>query len=251
MIVPVPIPNTTFSRFELANRPVIVDQHGYVNGTKLTATIGRRFVDWTRLRRTQTFKQAVLQQLLDQGTPILGCEDHAPTVDDLCYLVTGGQNRETWGTYLHPLLVTNLACWISPSFGASVAQWVEEWRADNQERYLQALDEMTVYEDQQPEDVVQEKLTRLLGCRREVSCVYGRIDLLTHHLLIEVKSREDWMKGLGQLLSYGVDYPDRRKVLYIYDGGLPDTHVAVCRSHKIRVVTDPDRLMRLEARYRC
>ena len=112
----------------------------------------------------------------------------------------------------------------------------------NDQRYYQALSEMTFYQCDQEERRVQERLHEMIGGEREVDCVHGRIDLLTDRLLIEVKSCADWMKGVGQLICYSADYPGHRLCLYTYDGCLTDEQKAICQANGIQVASREEEL---------
>lgn len=50
----------------------------------------------------------------------------------------------------------------------------------------------------------------------EVSCPAGRIDLLTHDQIIEVKRITDWKSALGQILVYSAYYPEHQKRIHLF-----------------------------------
>jgi len=66
------------------------------------------------------------------------------------------------------------------------------------------------------ETKVQERLQTTLGGEREVVHPVGKIDLLTQSEIIEVKEVSVWMKGVGQLMIYGQDYPFHQKRLHVF-----------------------------------
>ena len=51
----------------------------------------------------------------------------------------------------------------------------------------------------------------------EVKTPVGNIDLLTKDKLFEIKSYESWKSAIGQLLSYGMFYPNHRKVMVLFN----------------------------------
>ena len=63
-------------------------------------------------------------------------------------------------------------------------------------------------------------ISRLLAAREngecEVKTLAGFIDVLTPSVLYEVKTASGWKGALGQVLSYGKYYPDRKLKLYLY-----------------------------------
>ena len=64
--------------------------------------------------------------------------------------------------------------------------------------------------------VIAKKLCKELGGEVEVGSRYGKIDILTDSEIIEVKRYKTWKHALGQVLVYGIDYPNHKKVLYLY-----------------------------------
>ena len=55
----------------------------------------------------------------------------------------------------------------------------------------------------------------------EVGSRYGKIDILTDSEIIEVKRYKTWKHALGQVLVYGIEYPNHKKVLYLYGTAKP------------------------------
>jgi hypothetical protein len=70
------------------------------------------------------------------------------------------------------------------------------------------------------ESEVQIRVQEAFGGTREVETICGFIDVLVdtpEPLLIEVKNTDGWKSGIGQLLAYGIDYPNHRKVLLLFN----------------------------------
>lgn len=52
--------------------------------------------------------------------------------------------------------------------------------------------------------------------RREVPTDYGNIDILTRDTLIELKHASKWKEAVGQVVVYGMDYPNYQKRIIIF-----------------------------------
>ena len=67
------------------------------------------------------------------------------------------------------------------------------------------------------ERAVQLRLSRSLNGNIEVPCPIGRVDIVTHTYIIEVKRFHKWKEAIGQILSYALYFPDKRKGIYLFD----------------------------------
>ena len=103
------IKGTKFYTGKLGELDVIVDKNGYMNGSKLATSAGKKLSNWTQLKSTESFKQTVISMA---GIPAI----------DLEYTVKGGNHQETWGTYMHPELMIKLAMWCSDSYAMLVTR---------------------------------------------------------------------------------------------------------------------------------
>ncbi len=86
---------------------------GYVNATAMCKAGGKLFNDFSRLRTTPLFLDALAGST---GIP----------VDLLVVTVMTGAN-ELRGTWVHPQVAIHLAQWISPQFAVKVTQWIFDW----------------------------------------------------------------------------------------------------------------------------
>ena len=86
------------------------EDDGYINITNLCKAGGKLFADWSRLKRTECFKQVLSS---DMGIPI----------SDLIK-VGSGSKCDTSQTWSHPQIAINIAQWISPEFDVLVSKWV-------------------------------------------------------------------------------------------------------------------------------
>ena len=50
----------------------------------------------------------------------------------------------------------------------------------------------------------------------EVPVPCGRIDVLTDSEIIEVKEAKGWKGAIGQIISYGIYYPERTKRIHLF-----------------------------------
>ena len=92
----------------------LIRQDGFINATLLCKKGGKRFAKWNENKSTKIFLSKLQEHL---STPI----------DELVIIKQGG-NNQTQGTWIHPIIATNLAQWISPEFSIKTSQWIEEWK---------------------------------------------------------------------------------------------------------------------------
>lgn len=86
---------------------------GYFNATGMCGSAGRRWADYNRLDTTKAF----LEELsADMGIPI----------SELIQALRGG-TPEFQGTWVHPLVATDLARWLSPKFHVAVIKLATAW----------------------------------------------------------------------------------------------------------------------------
>lgn len=178
----------------------IRETDGFVNATQMCKAGKMKFSNWYRLTITKekikTLEKELKQQVIEVSR--------------------GGNHRGSW---IHPRLATCLAQWISPLFELEVSGWVEEWRMvqENNQRYIQALQELKPSPNVQAEREVQERLQQELGGLIEEETPVGFIDLLTDDEIIEIKNVADWKQGMGQLLCYAKFHPTKRKRLHLFN----------------------------------
>lgn len=74
------------------------------------------------------------------------------------------------------------------------------------------------FTNEREEEKIQERLKEKLGGFDKSYRVtnVGTIDVLTNTLLIEVKFFKEWKEGIGQLILYGLEYPNHQKILHLY-----------------------------------
>jgi hypothetical protein len=86
------------------------EKDGYLSATDMCKAFGKLFADYNRLTSTVDYMAAVLN---DMGIPI----------SELVQTRKGGIPTEQ-GTWVHPLIATHLAQWLSPKFSLQVNKWV-------------------------------------------------------------------------------------------------------------------------------
>ncbi len=63
------------------------------------------------------------------------------------------------------------------------------------------------------------KLQKIYGIevKTEIAIETGFLDILTPKEIIEVKNSKDWKSAVGQILIYGLSFPDRKKCIHLFD----------------------------------
>ena len=203
----------------------IIRDDGFVNVTELCKIGGKEYYNWRRSFKTQPY--------IDKISELLNL-----TETELIDKQIGGPNHKTW---VHPIIATNIAQWISVKFSVHVAKWIEEWKEnkENKERYNYELqnikpDEPYSYREKE----IQERLYKELGGVKEYETNNGRVDLLTDNEIIEIKLHDNWKHGIGQLLVYNEDIMNRKMRLHLFDGEYDESIKNICGKYNIDVTWD-------------
>ena len=177
-----------------------IREDGYINARQLCKNGGKKWNNYYRNKKTQEYLEA-LSKLLE-----------IPEIE-LIESIIGHYG----GTFVHPMIATNLAQWISPEFSVKVTLWIEEWKKLNKEKEI------------------QKRLHKDLGGEIEVKTEFGYIDLLTKTEIIEIKVYRNWKSGVGQLIVYSEEFPVHRKRLHLFDIDLVNINKikTICAKHKI------------------
>jgi hypothetical protein len=189
---------------ELTNN-IVHKEDGYINATKLCKAGGKLYGHWKSSQKTKTFLQ-----VLSEATCL--------PIDHLIRSQEGANGaRHTW---CHPQVAINIAQWISVKFCVFISEVVHEWRdihIKNDNAYINQLE--TIEGDNNStlfENEIVVNLRNELGGELEVETRFGFIDLLTARDVIEVKKFSLWKHALGQILSYGSDFVDKRKRIHLF-----------------------------------
>jgi hypothetical protein len=184
----------------------LIRKDGYINATKLCKAGGKKFGNWFENKTTKLYIKKVSEYL------------NKP-VKEIIIIKRGGDCKKQ-GTWVHILIATHIAQWISTDFSFKIAKWIEEWKDinNNKEIYhkeLKSLESDNIKDDK--EKKIQLKLLKELKGQIEVETECGFIDLLTDTELIEIKDGILWKHGVGQLIVYSEYYPNHQKRLHLFD----------------------------------
>lgn len=183
----------------------IRDSDNYVNITTLCKLGGKSYKHWKETKKSKLFID-----LLSQETGI-------STEKLIDYQKGRGATQKTWG---HPRIALNIAQWISTDFEVNVSRWIEDWKnhsVKNQLEYKFQLLNIKSDEGENRERQIQIELQKKLGGEIEVETKYGYIDLLTDDSIIEIKNFKLWKQAFGQIMMYANFYPDKQKVICLFD----------------------------------
>ena len=177
-------------------------EDGYINATKLCKEGGKEFKDWNRLENTKK-----MIDILSKYTHI--------DIDKLMNVEKGRYG----GSWIHPLLATNIAQWISIEFSVKVSFWIDEWKKLNNNIDIYNNEIINIKPDftRQKEREIQNKLQKELGGEIEVLTDSGIVDLLTDNEIIEIKNGKNWKQAVGQILMYGLDFTKHKKRIHLFD----------------------------------
>ena len=221
---------TTYSGFKV----IIMKKNDYVNCTKLCQYISEETGSKKPFRNW--ISTIIAKELLDEISLMIKIP-----IANLMIIIKGGQIPKITGTYVHPLLITHIAYWCGPRFAIKISVWIEEWKkhsAENKLRYWKAISDIKPSKNSDTEKQIQHKLHKKLGGKIEVRTTCGRIDLLTSDAIIEIKKYDNWKYAIGQVCAYSTDYPNRQKMIYLFD--VPENNTldyikTICRDMNIKV----------------
>ena len=199
----------------------------YINATKLCNSAEKDFFSWKR--------NCISKEFINETSSYLNM-----SIDELIITHMNGL-YETRGSYVHPLLITHIACWCGPNFTLKVSIWIEEWKkysVINETKYWNTMGDIKAFKNLTKEKEIQDRLHKKLGGAIEVKTISGKIDLLTETQLIEIKEYSNWTYAIGQLIAYSKEYPNRTKIMYLFDvpdNNIMDHIVSVCDDVEILV----------------
>jgi hypothetical protein len=200
----------------------IIRDDGYINATLLCKKGNKKFNDWFRNRSSKNYIKILSNKLNMSEENILSIK-------------TGKYG----GSWIHPLLANNLAQWISADFAVDVSLWIEEWKTikNNQEIYKNKISNLISDDDYySKEQEIVKQLQEKIGGQKEVETKVGYIDLLTDTQLIEVKNGKNWKHAVGQVLMYGIEYPNYEKVICLFDIENNEVINNYCKKYNIQVL---------------
>jgi len=208
----------------------VIREDGMINATLLCKAGKKLLSNYNQNKQTQLFLQSLS---IETGIPIIEL-----------FVTTAGKYGGTW---VHHLVATHLAQWISIEFSIKVSLWIDKWKSihnENKKEYEDSL--LNIKADKNNlnrEKEIQTKLSQELGGEIEVETEFGFIDILTEDELIEIKIGHDWKCGIGQLLTYGEYYKDHVKRLHLFDFKYDKKIAKICEKYNIKlsyeIITPP------------
>ena len=213
---------------------IMMTDNGYINSTKLCSDAETKNGTQKEFRFWR--KTANSNELIEEISSAT-----AIPKDKLLISVTTSSKNLTIirGTYVHPLLITSIAHWMSPRFGVKMAIWIEEWKKyskSNELLYWKEISQLIPSNNLQKEKQVQSKLQDKYKGEIEIETEFGNIDLLTDKYIIEIKTYDNWKCAIGQILVYSLKYPNKIKMIYLFD--VPNKHKInaikkICKNYSI------------------
>jgi hypothetical protein len=208
--------NDKYSKAKYLDIECIMDNTtGYINATKFCASVSngkKRFDNYIASTRCK--------HLLKY---LSSCYEYSN--DELKVTLTGGKNNELRGTYVHHILLIDIASWISPIVLLKLNKIVNEWRLlspENEIRFHKDIGDaikegVGLFKNNDSESIIRDKIALEENGVIEVETPVGFIDILTDTKIIEVKSEHLWKHALGQVKCYGYYYPNHKKYIYLYN----------------------------------
>lgn len=134
--------------------------------------------------------------------------------------VKRGRNACTW---VHPTVAKDVIQWASVEFSVEMCHWIEEKQQTDEvfnDHVWQTACEVEIDHNSLEEHKVRDDLLQQRGGAKEVpfrmNSLKGYIDLVTEDSIIEVKKIDDYMCGIGQLMVYSQQFPEKKKVLFLF-----------------------------------
>lgn len=190
---------------------IMMKSNGYINATKLCKDISVKtgskkisFKEWTKIKSSTELFEAV--------SASTGIKPNA-------LLIIPNVSNNLRGTYAHPLLITHVAMWASPIFAVKISLFIEEWRKlnlNNELKYWKAIAEAKPSTNSNIEAQIRNNICAELDGQKEVKVCAGIVDILTNTQIIEVKHVRKWKHAIGQIIAYGIDFPEKEKVIYLF-----------------------------------
>ena len=185
----------------------IRESDGYINATSLGKSGGKRFFNYIKSDNTQTFLNKISVKL------------QIPLSDLIVYKRGSPGIRGGGKSWVHPQVATHFAAWISSDFAACVSGWIEQAKAalpNVNAEYKAQLESLEADGVERVEARVRDALAQRLNGNVEVSCLHGRIDVVTELEVIEVKHAPKYLHALGQVLGYSESYPNKTLRIHLF-----------------------------------
>jgi hypothetical protein len=210
---------------EEINKTLIRESDGYVNATQLCQAGNKLFGHWSRRKHSKEFI-VLLEQKVNADKPLIQYQ-------------TGNNNERC--TFVHPVVATDIARWISTDFSTKLSIWIEEWKnhtVENNDLYSASL--INIIPDDDGDSIEKEIQLQLFndspGAQMEVETPAGFIDLVIGNEIIEIKTGINWKHALGQVLAYSCS-GDFKPIIYLFDYDSIDKQLVIntCSKFKVKV----------------
>ena len=172
---------------------IMMTDNGYINATKLCNDAETKNGTQKEFKRWKNNSNA--KEIMEEISKSIGL-----SIGLLMNNITKCENKLR-GTYVHPLLITSIAHWMSPRFGVKMAIWIEEWKkysVKNELLYWKEIGQLVPSFNSTRERDVQSKLQIKYKGKIEIETEFGNIDLLTKKYIIEIKTYDNWKCAVGQ-----------------------------------------------------
>ena len=116
---------------------VMIRNIGYINGTKLCEKGGKKIKDWLNNSNNQDLIMYFNKKINGSFTSLVKCRSVCMEM----FSRKGDPNEEIRGTYIHPLLITFIADWISSGFGFVVNHIFDDLNKDLEQKKNLNLEE--------------------------------------------------------------------------------------------------------------
>ena len=176
--------NEKYSKAKYLGIECIMDMtNGYINATKFCASAGdgKRFDNYLRLDRCKELIKCLKDDLLLIN-------------EEMKITVTGGQNGDLRGTYVHPDLLLDLSSWLSPSAYYKASQIVKNFLVREREDQIRLLtndkcrlEKMFEESERRRQESEKRAEKMLMEMKQQNEMTHSKLDI-TQDTLIETKN---------------------------------------------------------------
>lgn len=131
---------------------LMMKRNGYVNVTKMCDEGGKKFFNWRQNIRSKTLIECLSKELGSLGIP--------RDLDELLINIISGEN-DLRGTYAHPDLVLDIACWLSGEFYLKASKIVREYFNKQERERLEELHRIEINKIESEKSELQKIRERL------------------------------------------------------------------------------------------
>ena len=137
---------------QYGNFSVVIDRdNGYINATKLCSDGGKQFKHWSDTKMCKelvnTLKQHVFSESIEDeyARDSWAMAQYNPVGEVVKQVLTAKQTEEDKmiaGTYIHPLLIPHVACWVSPAFALKASSLINNYICEEYKYKLQVAQQL-------------------------------------------------------------------------------------------------------------